>query len=232
MARTVPADRFAKLISCATDVFIREGYRRTQMSDVADALGVAKGTLYLYVESKEALLDLALRHADEAAAVPVPERLPVATPDPGATLAFARERLATRAQTPRLQAALERDAPADVDAELDGVVREVYRVCAANRCGIKLLDRCAQDRPDLAELWFGGGREGLMELIVGYLRARPTLAEGLPDVRVTARIIVELIAFWAVHRHWDPHPQAIDEMTAEDTVTAFIVRALASEAIA
>jgi AcrR family transcriptional regulator len=34
------------------------------MADVAEALGVAKGTLYLCVESKEALFDAVLRYAD------------------------------------------------------------------------------------------------------------------------------------------------------------------------
>jgi AcrR family transcriptional regulator len=53
MPRTIPAGRLEQLVECATRVFIDQGYRRTQMADVADALGVAKGTLYLCVESKE-----------------------------------------------------------------------------------------------------------------------------------------------------------------------------------
>jgi AcrR family transcriptional regulator len=51
MARSIPAGRVEQLVDCATSVFIDRGYRRTQMADVADALGVAKGTLYLYVET-------------------------------------------------------------------------------------------------------------------------------------------------------------------------------------
>ena len=34
------------------------------MEDIACSLGVAEGTLYVYVESKEALFDLVLRCAD------------------------------------------------------------------------------------------------------------------------------------------------------------------------
>ena len=66
MPRTIPDDRLAKLVDCATEVFIAQGYQRTQMADVAKALGVAKGTLYLYVESKDALFDLVARCADDA----------------------------------------------------------------------------------------------------------------------------------------------------------------------
>ena len=78
MVRTIPADACQQLIDVATRVFVAEGYRRTQMEDVAAALGVAKGTLYGYVESKAALFDAALRYADgheplpETAALPLP----------------------------------------------------------------------------------------------------------------------------------------------------------------
>jgi len=56
MARRIPENRFDELVRGATEVFIARGYRLTQMSDVAEAVGVAKGTLYGYVESKDALL--------------------------------------------------------------------------------------------------------------------------------------------------------------------------------
>src|SRR3970282_2162396 len=64
MPRSMPRDRFHDLIEAATAVFLEQGYRRTQMADVAARMGVAKGTVYLYVESKEALFDAVLRHAE------------------------------------------------------------------------------------------------------------------------------------------------------------------------
>ena len=64
MARSIPEDRLERLVDVATQVFIEQGYARTQMADVAAALGVAKGTLYGYVESKEALFDVVARYAD------------------------------------------------------------------------------------------------------------------------------------------------------------------------
>src|SRR6188508_3460717 len=108
MPRTAPPDRFDQLIARATDVFVEQGYRRTQMADVADAMGVAKGTLYLYVESKEALFDLTCRYADLAPPLVRPQVLPVATPAPGATLAYVADRLAQNSVPATLVAALER----------------------------------------------------------------------------------------------------------------------------
>ena len=56
MARAIPENRLKELLACATRVFIAHGYRRTQIADVARALGVAKGTLYLYVEDRKSVV--------------------------------------------------------------------------------------------------------------------------------------------------------------------------------
>src|SRR5215813_5293652 len=124
MARTVPDDRLARLVECATRVFIEKGYRQTQMADVAEALGVAKGTLYLYVESKEALFDLVARNAD-GDLVAHPPTLPIRTPKRGATLKYVRERLAASHVTEALAGALRPGRISDPRAELEGVVREL-----------------------------------------------------------------------------------------------------------
>jgi AcrR family transcriptional regulator len=59
MARR-PETQLSDLIEAAIEVFIAKGYRRTHMADVARAAGVSQGTLYNYVESKEALFYLIL----------------------------------------------------------------------------------------------------------------------------------------------------------------------------
>src|SRR5262245_36862840 len=108
MARVMPARRFQDLVDAATVVFIAQGYRRTQMADVAEALGVAKGTVYLCVESKEALFDVALRYADAPRPIAAPPVLPIPTPARGRTLQYVQERLARDPASPTLQAALGR----------------------------------------------------------------------------------------------------------------------------
>ena len=69
MARQIPSHRFSELVHAGTGVFIEFGYQRAQMADVASALGVAKGTLYGYVESKEALFLLCTRYCDTVEAM-------------------------------------------------------------------------------------------------------------------------------------------------------------------
>jgi AcrR family transcriptional regulator len=231
MARTIPDDRLVRLVQCATQVFIAQGYRRTQMADVAKALGVAKGTLYLYVESKEALFDLVARSADHAEPIANPPALPIRTPKRGATAKYVRERLAASHVAEALADALRPGRVADPAAELERIVRELYDVVARNRFGIKLLDRSAPDYPELAAVWFESARDGLLRLLTQYLedRTRRKLLRPVPDPAVAARLMIETIVFWAVHRHWDPHPQAVEESVAKDTVVRFLVGALAKE---
>src|SRR5688572_6358889 len=97
MARSIPEGRFGQLVEAATSTFISRGYRQTQVADVATALGLGKGTLYGYVESKEALFDAAVRYADGQTPLPRPADLPLRSPEPGSTVAYIRDRIAAEA---------------------------------------------------------------------------------------------------------------------------------------
>ena len=229
--RTKPASRLRDLIDAATAVFIAQGYRRTQMADVAEAMGVAKGTVYGYVESKEALFDLALRDAAGRLPQAGTLELPHPTPQPGATLREVEQLLAEGGTMPTLTAALARRRVHSVRAELEAIVRELYAVLSANRTAIKLVDRCSHDYPELARVWFGEGRQRELTRLATYLerRGRQQLLRPGPHVAVAARFIIETVSFWALHRFWDPAPQTLDDATAENTVVTLIVNAFVKE---
>jgi AcrR family transcriptional regulator len=231
MPRPIPGDRFQDLIDAATAVFLEQGYRRTQVADVAARMGVAKGSVYTYVESKEALFSCVLRHADRAGRIDLPHMLPVVTPPPEETLEAVRERLAEEGTLPALDAALARARVTDVRRELDAILGELYDALARHRTVIELLDRCAADHPELAKVWYQAGREGALSLLGRYLadRARRGRLRRFADGAVAARIVLETLVFWAVHRHWDPSPQAVDEASARRTVLAFLTRALVED---
>ena len=227
----MPEDRLERLVECATDVFIEQGYARTQMADVAAALGVAKGTLYLSVESKEALFDLVARYADAPQPFEPRPPVPIRTPKPAATVKYIRERLASSQVPATLTTALARERITDVRGELEAIVGELYDLLRRNRRSIKLMDRCAPEYPELAALWFEGARGGLITLLTQYVadRTRRKLFRPLPAPAATARLVIETTIFWAVHRHWDPHPQPVEETVAKDTVVRVLTNALAKE---
>jgi AcrR family transcriptional regulator len=228
MARQIPSDRLGRLIEVATETFVAEGYRRTQMADVAEALGVAKGTLYGYVESKAALFDEAIRCADGNEPLPATAELPIKTPAAGATVKRLEDRIAKEAADLRLVQVVASAPQGDATSELRDVLVDLYRRANRNRFAIKLADRCASDHPDLAGVWFGRGRWAQHELLMHYMRTR--IAAGklrpVPSIPVAARTALETIAFWAVHRYWDPSPQSIEEDAVEEAVVDFLVHSL------
>ncbi|MFI5397450.1 MAG: TetR/AcrR family transcriptional regulator [Candidatus Binatia bacterium] len=227
MARRIPEKRFQDLIDRAARVFIERGYRHTQMEEIAAALGVAKGTLYLYVESKEALFDAVLRYAGKP--VDTPPQLPIPTPRPGATLAYVRDEIERKDFLPT-HTQTRRPAARDGRAELGEVVRALYRTLSGERLRIRLIDKSARDFPDIAALWFERVRRGTVARLRRYLaaRVRDGTLRPVHEPAVTARLVLETVFHWAVDRHWDPRPtQVVDEDSAERALVDFVVGALA-----
>ena len=60
-----------RIIEQALEMFSERGFYRTRMADIADSLGVSKGAIYQYFESKEQLFVEALRHHGERRGVVV-----------------------------------------------------------------------------------------------------------------------------------------------------------------
>jgi AcrR family transcriptional regulator len=233
VTRRIPPDRFAHLVRVATDIFIERGYRQTQMADVAEALGVAKGTIYGYVESKEALFDAALRFADGHLAHPEPQDLPLPTPAPGATVAYVRARIAGEVTDMALIRVMNRSLVVrDARSELSTILSDLYRRIARNRLAMKLVDRCAADYPELASAWFGEGRWAQHQLLVDLLEARGNEKRfrRIDNPDVVARTILETLAFWAMHRHFDPSPREVDDAAAERAVVDLIAHGVLGSA--
>ncbi|MFO7192406.1 MAG: TetR/AcrR family transcriptional regulator [Thermocrispum agreste] len=49
-------ERWAELIEVATQVFYEKGYEKASLQEIADRVGMLKGSLYYYIQSKEDLL--------------------------------------------------------------------------------------------------------------------------------------------------------------------------------
>lgn len=224
-----PGKRLKELVVAGLDVFCRQGYRRSQVADVADAMKVSPGTIYLYVEGKEALFDLVIRHTtaenpDWLESV----EIPVASPPPGATLEFLREVLDRKGQWPLLEAALGTPSVSDVGVELEGVVREQYRLMTRHRAGLVLLTRSALEFPGLLEVFVLGLRKRLIDNLGLYLHSRIKSGQLRPlaDVSATAVVLTQTIAWANLQRPFDPGLNAFTEQTIEDATVDFIVAGL------
>jgi AcrR family transcriptional regulator len=63
-------NRKQQIINKAVEMFSQNGFERTKISDIADAVGLGKATFYFYFKSKE---DLFMECADRLATIIVPE---------------------------------------------------------------------------------------------------------------------------------------------------------------
>lgn len=231
MARSHPPDFLDRLVAEATAVFAAKGYARTRMADVADALGVAPGTLYSYVEGKEALFFLVVDRGGQPDPIPLPETLPVETPPEGRIAERLRTRIVETFTLPRLDAALEREEVVDPAEELEAVVRELYERTEQTRGPAAAIERSALDLPDVFQVFFVKTRRELLRRLTEYVRRR--VAGGafapVPDARAAARFVLETVTLFARHRHTDPDPQPVSDDAFRETTVQLVVRALLDE---
>lgn len=219
------AKRLRDLAEAATAVFCRRGFERSQMSDVAKAMGVATGTVYLYVGSKEALFDLVIRYGSTNDHSWLDSlEIPVGPPPPGSTLAYLQD-VFDRTEWPCLEAALARKKAADPAAELGEVLREQYRLMHRHRRGLLLLMRSALEFPGLAEVFVHGLRDKLLDHLSRYIALRAKAGQfRTPDnLTATTAVMIQSITWANLQRPLDPGLASLsDEVVEKSTIDLLI----------
>ena len=225
--RVRPKTWLADLLKAATKVFTSKGYRQAQMADIAREMGVSQGTLYNYIESKEALFQLVCERGFNSAPQ-MPRNPPIASVSFESMLQRIREQGSSNARLDALRSALRTKEPADARAELDGVLREFYLVIERNRHGFDLVERSTGDVPELAEMLFVQGRERTVAAFARYITSRVESGhfKPVPDAPTAARFIIETVTWFARHRHNTPDSQIISNRDALETTIHFLVSGL------
>jgi AcrR family transcriptional regulator len=210
-------------------VFCRQGFERSQVADVAKAMGVAVGTVYLYVESKEALFDLVVRHTafDDPTWLDQLE-IPARTPAPGATLQFLRGVFGRPGQWACLEEALNKTRAEDPRVELEQVLREQYDLMRRHRMGLLLLTRSALEFPGLVEVFVLGLRRELLLRLERYIESRVNAGQfrRAKNNFATAAVLTQTIAWANLERPFDPGFVTLNEQTVEDATLDMLVTGL------
>jgi AcrR family transcriptional regulator len=226
MRGRVPLRPLTEVADAAVRVFTDKGFRAAGISDVAKVLGLSHGALYTYVQSKHALLYLALVRALRPAAM---DTLAVPVPDPRQEqlVALAEAWLHTQAGLPLLARAAAGPGAQTAADELGGVVDELYEFIERNQQTITLVERCATELPELGQWYFVQQRRTMIEQLGAYLAAG--IAAGrlreVPDVAVATRFVVETIAWFAMHRNGDPDSAMLDDDACRSTVRQLLLTA-------
>jgi AcrR family transcriptional regulator len=223
-------ERVPELIQAAVKVFAEKGYRATQMADVAAEMGVAAGSLYNYVDSKDGLFALCLERMAQGPDFPLEITLPFATPPLDVTLKRLHRRVQELYRLPALDVRPRgKPSPARAEEELRAVVSEGFALASQIRWAADMIERSAREIPELAALLHTGWRAPMMRRLEDFLRARMDRGELRPvgDLWVAARFVEETINWFARHRHHDREGRELDEAPVKAMVTDLIVGAFA-----
>lgn len=217
-------DWLPALGEAAFAAFVAEGYRRTQVQDVADRMKVSVGTIYKQVESKEALFELA---ACWALGLSAPDSdLPLRSRPLPKLVDMITSHMESRFVWPVLKAAPRKNGSAVAPTEFAGILREMFDGCSRERRFLRLLDSCAQDIPALADAYVNAIKAPYLADLTDYLRRRQRAgairARGGCDA--TARAMVEAVVWMASCRHFDSLPPVIDDADAREAVIAMVMQ--------
>jgi AcrR family transcriptional regulator len=226
-------ERFPEVIGAAVRVFTRDGYRAARMSDVAREAGMSEAALYRYVDSKEGLFVLAIKHAlllEPTEAVPggMAGDFPLKPPPLEQALKDVREFVADELPFGSLAEAMRVPDPADPAAELESIMRELFSLESQTREAADMIERSARELPELADLLNSGLRSPVLAVLAQYLesRAKTGKLRSTPDTTATARLVLETLTWFARHRFSDPYGAAIPDRLAEDTAIDALLHAL------
>lgn len=210
----------------ACEVFIEKGYRRALMTDVAARLEINHALLYRYVESKEALLELAIRYAMDQAA-DLSAVVPLATPAAGHIQHLLRSWFRVHATFPALGTALERGPGDDAAAELAGIIDELYGFVEQNRLLLLLIESLVIDHPELNELYVSKSKRSHIGRLAAFLSSRASSGglRPLSDPEIAAHFLAESVAWFAQHRKADPGLALIDDERARVSVRELLLSA-------
>lgn len=191
------ATNLTEIADAAVSYITRHGFKQTQMAGLARQIGVSAGTLYTYVDSKEALLGLAaafLIHEESLPDMPLPVKA-----IPTATLATQFVELAEeRGQWPVLKKAI---AEADTrPTTLQAIGRELFQLVSTYHRSVLFLDRLANELEEFAPVHMDRVRGGFIGDVVTLLQTA-----GAPHdpfaLGIIARAANEGISWSAMHRH-------------------------------
>ena len=221
-----PVRPLTEVADAAVGVFTDKGFRSAGISDVSAALGLSHGALYTYVDSKQALLYLALLRAVQPEAVNT-LAIPVTAPPTQEVVALVKAWAAGQTVLPAAGQASGYPAARLIDQELGGVIDALYGFIERHRQVLKLVARCAADLPELAQWYFVQQRRAMLGQLGKYLRQRIRAGElsPVPDVPAAARFIVETIAWFAMHRYGDPDSAMLDDDACRRTVRHLLLAA-------
>lgn len=200
--------------------FTEGGYRLTQIAHVAAYLGVSVGAIYRYVDGKEALFEASLLECAELLDPDGP--LPRRAMTGGALDAALKGFFSSHAHWPQL-----REAVLASSGDASAIAAELFDLLLRWAPLVRLLERCARDRPDLMDMFETGLRRPYMEDLSAW--AAHALQGDAKAIEAIARGAMEAVSWLAIRRPYDATGRRISDPDARAAAIALMRGALALE---
>lgn len=228
MSRTSnPSSRILSLLGAGTKVFRHKDFKRAQMIDVAAAMGCSTGTLYNYVENKEALFEHVVLYG-MTGELPSPDTLPLKLPDPGTTFAMIEKMSRELAKGWSIYQALKIDEPASAVEEVTRITNELFDFFASYHRVIEIMETSVLDYADLASTYNTGRQQMIFGPWTTLIQER--VAKGvyrsIADPGWTTVLIVEALAAgaWKQRSHSDSYDETIARAACVEHVLTTLVK--------
>lgn len=215
--------RAQRILDAAATLFLRYGYARTTLDEIAREAGVGRGTLYLHWKTRDALLTALVTREKVAMGEDIKQR--IAGDPAGATLgALLKHSALALMQRPLLKAVMLRDPE---------VLGKMVEREASNSATVELLAGFTAYLQDLRTQGLVRTDLSLHQLaaifssiFVGFFLSLPLLPEAFRPSEVE---LAELMAETG-HRALEPRSQMESEalQTASHSLTSYLDRSLAS----
>lgn len=205
------------IIDASIRVFSARGYRQTQMSHIANEMGIAPGTMYLYFESKEVLFNFLLKRIFTNSPDLETVELPIRATSDDFGIHSAKNAFASSGAI--IVHAIGKKNVRDARGEFETIIRSLFTTLASYRQGITISLQSSLSWPEHAIFYTGVVKDFLVTLTT-YLNQRIKSGQmrKVPNVDASARFILETVAWFAVHRHRALYQTDIDEQEAEEVV--------------
>lgn len=228
MSRTSnPSKRIKSLLGAGTTVFRHKDFRRAQMTDVAAEMGCSTGTLYNYVENKEALFEHVVLYG-MTGELPSPDTLPLKMPDPGTTFAMIETIARELAEGWSIYEALEIDEPASAVEEVTRITNELFDFFARYYTVIEVMETSVLDYSDLASTYDSGRQQMIFGPWTALIEKR--VAKGvyrsIEDPEWATVLIVETLAAgaWKQRSHMKNYDETVARAACVDHVLTTLLK--------
>lgn len=187
-------DRIKSIADAATNLFLQQGYSKTQINHIAKAVGVSVGTIYLDFTGKKEIMHFVLKCTIDPSFINRDFERPI-TDD--LFVGLENEIVALFEKTGNEFAKhLDNDA---ADYDLETLVSDAFELLAQYAVGCLFIEKNQFDFKFLAE-HYRLYRKKFLETMTQYLKAfvKSGKVRPLEQLELSTTLIIEILSWWAM----------------------------------